>query len=67
MCRIDTDGLQHLIDYLLHLARADAGHSVAKRRPTDLDDIVLAEIRSQRALTDTHIDASGVSAAHLDG
>ncbi len=65
--RDEVVGLQHLIDDLLHLARADAGHSVAKRRPIDLDDIVLAEIRSQRALTNTNIDASGVSAAHLDG
>ncbi len=61
--RRETLGLQRLIDDLLHLARSDAGQS-SGRRPIDLDDIVMAEIREQRGATPaTVIDAKGVSAA----
>ncbi|MDH4278440.1 MAG: ATP-binding protein [Acidimicrobiia bacterium] len=59
--------LQSLIDDLLHLARSDAGRPLAAHRPVDLDDIVLAEVRQQRTITDIDIDTSGVSAAHLKG
>ncbi len=59
--------LQHLIDDLLHLARTDSGDTGPAHRPVDLDDIVLAEIRQQRAVTDVSIDASGVSGANLNG
>lgn len=65
--RSEIIGLQELIDDLLHLARADSGPPGVDHRPIDLDDIVLAEIRRQRVTAEPAIDASGVSAAHLDG
>ena len=65
--RDEVIGLQHLIDDLLHLARTDAGHRSNHTRPIDLDDIILAEIRAQRATTDIEIDATGVSGAQLAG
>jgi signal transduction histidine kinase len=64
--RDEIVALQSLIDDLLHLARSDAGGRVEHRRPVDLDDIVLAEIRQQRAVSDVAIDATRVSAAHLE-
>ena len=65
--RGEVVGLQHLIDDLLHLARADAGLTELSQRPVDLDDIVLAEVRQQRMTSGTTVDSSGVSAAHLIG
>ncbi len=65
--RTEIIGLEQLIDDLLHLARSNAGHHTYDHRPLDLDDIVLSEIERQRAVTTRSIDASGVSAAHMDG
>ncbi|MGI9594598.1 MAG: sensor histidine kinase, partial [Acidimicrobiales bacterium] len=66
--RREAIDLQRLIDDLLHLARSDAGQAVRHRQPVDLDDIVMDEIREQRAATpDVAIDAGSVSAASLDG
>ncbi len=63
--REEAVGLQDLLDDLLHLARHDAGHGSGRRRPIDLDDIVLDEIARQRNVSDVSIDAHRVSAAHL--
>jgi signal transduction histidine kinase len=65
--RDEVIGLQHLIDDLLQLARSDAGSSDAGQRAVDLDDIVLAEIRQQRTVTDVTLDATRVSAAAVTG
>jgi signal transduction histidine kinase len=65
--RDEVIGLQALIDDLLHLARSDADRHPMAARAVDLDDIVLSEIRTQRTATDVVIDATGVSAAHLNG
>jgi len=59
--------LQHLIDDLLLLARADADGLVLRRRPVDLDDLVLDEVRRLRSATDLEVDAAGVSAGGVDG
>jgi signal transduction histidine kinase len=59
--------LQHLIDDLLLLARADADGLVLRRRPVDLDDLVLDEVRRLRSTTDLEVDAAGVSAGGVDG
>ncbi len=40
--------LQRLLDDLLYLARADEAQLTPQRRPTDLDDIVLREVRAIR-------------------
>ena len=66
--RRETFGLQRLIDDLLHLARSDAGQGPTRMRAVDLDDIVMDEIRGLRAATPgVTIDASGVSAASVEG
>jgi len=59
--------LQGLVDDLLLLARTDE-HTVAlRRRPLDLDDIVLDEVRRLDTMTSLQVDATGVSAAAVDG
>jgi signal transduction histidine kinase len=59
--------MQRLVDDLLLLARADEHSLGLRRRPLDLDDIVLAEVRRLRATTSLTIDAHGVSAGPVDG
>jgi signal transduction histidine kinase len=62
----DTAELQHLVDDLLHLARADAGAAAVQRRPLDLDDVVMREVDRLRA-GGHRIDPSAVSGAHVVG
>ncbi len=62
----DVDALQRLIDDLLVLARAQEADDVEARRPADLDDLLLDEIRSLRP-TAVAIDVSRVSGAQVVG
>jgi signal transduction histidine kinase len=65
--------MQVLVDDLLLLAQADEHALPLRRRPVDLDDLVLAEARRVRAGTglrdrgDLRVDTSGVTAARIDG
>jgi signal transduction histidine kinase len=59
--------LERLVDGMLTLARSDERGLASGRRPVDLDDVVLAEVRRLRASTGLRIDASGVGAARVDG
>ena len=59
--------MQGLVDDLLLLARADERSLGLRRRPLDLDDIVLDEVRRVRATTAMAVDAGGVSAGQVDG
>ena len=59
--------LERLVDGMLTLARSDERGLAAARRPVDLDDIVLAEVRRLRASTGLRIDASALGAARVDG
>jgi signal transduction histidine kinase len=59
--------LERLVDGMLTLARSDEHGLAAARRPVDLDDVVLAEVRRLRASTTLRIDASAVGAARIDG
>ena len=59
--------LERLVDGMLTLARSDEHGLDAARRPVDLDDVVLAEVRRLRASTALRIDASAVGAARIDG
>jgi signal transduction histidine kinase len=62
--------LQRLVDDLLLLARIDAGAEPVERRPVDLDDVVLRQIRAIRDGGDpvaVAIDARQVSAAQVLG
>lgn len=58
--------LSQLVDDLLALARLDASPRRATV-PVDLDDVVLAEIDALRHRTDLVLDASGVTAARVQG
>jgi len=60
-------GLQQLVEDLLELARADAGESVGRVEPVDLDDIVLREAQNLFASGRLHLDVSRVSGAHVVG
>jgi signal transduction histidine kinase len=59
--------MQALVDDLLLLAQADEDALPLRRRPVDVDDLVLAEARRLRELDSLTVDASGVSAARVDG
>ncbi|WP_255566474.1 cell wall metabolism sensor histidine kinase WalK [Iamia sp. SCSIO 61187] len=65
--RTEALRLQRLVDDLLVLARADEHTVASRRRPVDLDDIVLDEVRHRQATTEVEIDATGVSAGAVDG
>ncbi|MFF4499673.1 sensor histidine kinase [Streptomyces sp. NPDC001401] len=59
--------MQRLVDDLLLLARADEGAPAAPRRPVDLDDLVLEELRRLRSATGLRIDGTAVGAARVSG
>jgi signal transduction histidine kinase len=61
--------MQQLVDDLLLLARADEHSLGLRRRPVDLDDLVLDEVRRLRTTTsiEVEVDAGGVSAGQVDG
>ena len=59
--------MQALVDDLLLLARADERTLASRRRPVDVDDLVLDEARRLRASGTVMVDATGVGAARVDG
>lgn len=62
--------MQALVDDLLLLAQADERTLSLRRRPVDLDDLVLAEarrVRNRQEPDHVRVDGSGVSAARVDG
>ncbi len=59
--------MQALIDDLLLLTRADAQILLVRRRPVDVDDLVLAEARRLRELGTVSVDIHGVGAARVEG
>jgi signal transduction histidine kinase len=60
--------IQHLVEDLLLLTRADEGTLTRRNEPVDLDDLVLAEsTRLNGSRTDVRIDASEVSAGRVSG
>jgi signal transduction histidine kinase len=59
--------LQRLAEDLLLLTRADEHTLALRRRPVDLDDLVLAEVRRLRGATRLRIDATAVSAGRVEG
>jgi signal transduction histidine kinase len=63
----EIGALQRLVEDLLHLARSDAGATVTRRRPVDLDDILLRESGRLRASGAVKVDSTGVSAAQIPG
>jgi signal transduction histidine kinase len=60
-----ADGLrvQHLVEDLLLLARADERSIELSLRPVDVDDVVFDEASRLRSSTDLRIDTTGVAAA----
>ncbi|MER6916473.1 ATP-binding protein [Streptomyces sp. NPDC000594] len=62
----DCERLARLVDDLVWLARLDARPRLRKQ-PTDLDEIVFAEVSRARERTQLIIDQHAVSAARVDG
>lgn len=63
----EGERLQRLVEDMLLLARADEHGLGLRRRPVDVDDVVLDEARRLRATTELDVDATGVSAGAVDG
>jgi signal transduction histidine kinase len=66
----EARAMEHLVDDLLHLARADAETGRRSRRDeplVDLDDVVLAEAAAARETAPLTIDTSAVSGATVRG
>ena len=59
--------LQRLAEDLLLLTRADEHTLALRRRPVDLDDLVLAEARRLRGATGLRVDTTAVSAGRVEG
>ncbi len=59
--------VQHLVEDLLLLARADEGTLATHRHPVDLDDLVFEVATQLRAATELRIDTSSVSAGRVAG
>jgi len=59
--------VQHLVEDLLLLARADEHTLRLQRRPVDLDDLVFDEARRLREVTDLRVDTTAVSAGRVVG
>jgi signal transduction histidine kinase len=59
--------LQRLAEDLLLLTRADEHTLALRRRPVDLDDLVLAEARRLRGATRLRVDTTAVSAGRVAG
>jgi signal transduction histidine kinase len=59
--------LQRLAEDLLLLTRADEHSLALRRRPVDLDDLVIDEARRLRAATGLRVDTTAVSAGRVDG
>ncbi|WP_327243964.1 sensor histidine kinase [Streptomyces sp. NBC_01320] len=63
----DALRLNDLVEDLLALARSEDPASQRPDTVVDLDEVVLAEVRRQRRLTSTRIDARRVSAGRVRG
>jgi signal transduction histidine kinase len=59
--------LQRLAEDLLLLTRADEHSLALRRRPVDLDDLVLEEARRLREAGKLRVDTTAVSAGRVDG
>jgi signal transduction histidine kinase len=63
----EATALQRLVEDLLFLARSDAGATVLRAEPVDLDDIVLRAASALRAEGRVVVDVTGVTAAQVVG
>lgn len=63
----ETRRVEALVDDLLLLARADEQTLATRRRPVDLDDLVLDEARRLRDATPLRVDTTSVSAGRVAG
>ena len=63
----DTQRLSHLVEDLLALARNDDPSAIRAQRVVDLDELVLDEVRMQRARTRVRLRAEQVSAGRVSG
>ena len=63
----EVTALQRLVEDLLFLARSDAGATVLRAEPVDLDDVVLRAASALRAEGRVVVDVTGVTAAQVVG
>lgn len=63
----EVDGLAHLVDDLLHLARGDGTTGLRRDYPVDLDDIVFGVIERARPASKVAFDVTRVTAAQVCG
>jgi len=63
----ETIAMQELIEDLLFVARTHGGEQAIRRRPVDLDDLVMAEAQRLRAEGAVAVDVSGVAAVQVMG
>ena len=59
--------LERLVDGMLTLAKADEHTLAVPRRPVDVDDLVLSEVRRLKSASGLRIDASAVGPARVVG
>jgi len=65
--RAEVVAMQHLVDDLLYLARADAGQGGGRFVPVDLDDAAFREVRRVEERGRVVLDVGGVSGAQVVG
>lgn len=65
--RHEVIGLQHMVEDMLYMARADEGTLPDEVKQLDLDDLVLREVRGLRSRPEVKIDMYRVSAAQVNG
>ncbi|MGH9190620.1 MAG: sensor histidine kinase [Acidimicrobiales bacterium] len=63
----EVDGLAHLVEDLLHLARSDGTTGLRRDDPVDLDDIVFGVVERARPASKVAFDVTGVTAAQVRG
>ncbi|SHE72842.1 Signal transduction histidine kinase [Ferrithrix thermotolerans DSM 19514] len=63
----ESQRMQHIIEDLLLLAKADAGQLLGTFQSVDIDELAVEECQRLRALTDVRFDLSDMSAGRIQG
>ena len=63
----ESQRMQHIIEDLLLLAKADAGQLIDSFRTVDIDDLAAEECQRLKVLTDIRFDLTDMSAGRIQG
>lgn len=63
----ESQRMQHIIEDLLLLAKADAGQLIDVFRTVDIDDLAAEECQRLKSLTDVRFDLTDMSAGRIQG